>query len=408
MNSSVFILAGNAGYYNRGSEAITRGTVRILREYFDSPRFLAVSHYKTEEQFQKQCSSETDVDITHLKMCMPKRFESLWFLTKFSDVLYPKARKHIIYKDLKPHLDSARAVLAVGGDNYSLDYGVPKICTDLDDLALNRGKPMVIWCASVGPFNKKPDYERYMLNHLRKVHILARETETIAYLAKNGLTENVYRVADPAFVMEPEEPDIEKYGLDIEPGAVGINLSPLMARFVCGGDIEKWTALAADIVAKIAQLTRQKIYLIPHVMAKASNNDYLFLKKVRSLITKKKDRVVLIPPTLNAPQTKWIISKMAIFTGARTHSTIAALSSYVPTLSLAYSIKAKGVNKDIYDCLDYCIGPDELSPEAVADKMKYLLSESDSVKKHLESRIPQIKGLAISAGDILKKILNEQ
>ena len=39
----LFILAGNGPYENRGCEAIVRGTVKILRNYFQDPSFLCVS-----------------------------------------------------------------------------------------------------------------------------------------------------------------------------------------------------------------------------------------------------------------------------------------------------------------------------------------------------------------------------
>ena len=72
------------------------------------------------------------------------------------------------------------------------------------------------------------------------------------------------------------------------------------------------------------------------------------------------EKIFVIPPIYNAPETKWIISKMKFFAGARTHSTIAALSSYVPTLSFAYSIKAKGINKDIFGHEDLLYEPGKI------------------------------------------------
>lgn len=405
----LFILAGNAGYYNRGSEAIIRGTVRILREFFDEPRFLVVSHYKNDEQFKRQCLEETDTAITHKRMqTVRKRFDFMWFLSNTLNVTCPGAVKHIVYKDLKPYLGRAKAVLAVGGDNYSLDYGAPpKTCTDLDDLVVARGKPLVIWAASVGPFSTNPRYEKYMMSHLRKVYILARETLTIEYLAGYGLTENVYRVADPAFLMEPAEPKKQDGIPEIEDGAVGLNLSPLMGRFLADGNLKDWTRVCADIISKILGKTDGKIYLIPHVTATAANDDYLFLKNVLSIVTEQKHRVVLIPPIFNAPETKWIISKMSVFAGARMHSTIASLSCCVPTLILAYSMKAKGVGRDVYGHTNYCISSDELVPDVVAEKVAELLGKATDIRKDLERQMSEVRGLAMDSGRILQKILED-
>ena len=410
-NNSLFILAGNGSNYNRGCEAILRGTVRILRKHFDNPRFLVVSSYESDEEFKQQCLNETDASMTHKKMHrIYKRFDFLWFLTKVLKVTYPKAIKHVTYKDLKPYLSKAKAVLALGGDNYSLGYNnlLPHKCTDLDDLVVAGGKPLVIWGASVGPFSKIPAYERYMMNHLRKVHIFARETLTIGYLAGNGLTNNVYRVADPAFLLEPDAPKQKGVDLEIKKGAIGLNLSPIMARYLVHNNLNMWTGLSADIINKIMQKTGRPIYLIPHVLGNIGNNDYLFLKNVLTTIPNHKDQVILIPPIYNASETKWIISKMSVFAGARTHSTIASLSSCIPTLSFAYSMKAKGLNKDIFGHTRYCLSPDDLTPDTISGKISEVLRDSKDIKKHLDQCIPGFKDLAMSSGKILGEILGKQ
>lgn len=404
---SLFILAGNGSYYNRGCEAITRGTVHILRNFFDEPRFIAVTAYKNEEQFRQQRLKETDPAIIHKKMHMSYKRYDFHFFVRNALIIYPKILKHITYKDLKPHLEQAKAVLALGGDNYTVDYGKPRryqTVTALDDLVTAKGKPIIIWGASVGPFSKYPAYEKYMINHLRKVHILARETLTIQYLAEQGLTENVHRVADPAFLVEPSR---RSSTFEIEEGSIGLNLSPLMKNYVTDGSMTEWMRIASQIVNKVLEKTDRKVYLIPHVTGTAWNDDYLFLKSLLSTIPEQADRVVLVPPVFNASETKWIISKMTVFAGARMHSTIASLSCCVPTLSLAYSTKAKGLNKDIFGHTDYCLSADELEPDVVAEMIKGILSESKNMRNHLEQHIPKFKDLAMNAGEILRKILNE-
>ena len=57
--------------------------------------------------------------------------------------------------------------------------------------------------------------------------------------------------------------------------------------------------------------------------------------------------VNIMPSEFNASQIKQVISQFHFFIGARTHATIAAFSSGVPTISIAYSVKAKGINKDL-------------------------------------------------------------
>jgi colanic acid/amylovoran biosynthesis protein len=113
----------------------------------------------------------------------------------------------------------------------------------------------------------------------------------------------------------------------------------------------------------------------------------------------------LVSPEYNAAETKWIISQMALFAGARTHSTIAALSSGVPTLSFAYSIKAQGINRDIFGHTDYCMEPTDLDAEGVAGRVSSMLDDSAAIKNDLAGRIPGIQRAALHAGMGLKHLV---
>jgi colanic acid/amylovoran biosynthesis protein len=243
--------------------------------------------------------------------------------------------------------------------------------TTLDDLVLCNNRPLIIWGASIGPFKSVPDYERYMGDHLQKVTgIFARVSATITYLQSIGISKNVYAVADPAFVMDAVQSQERVY---IDKGAIGLNLSPLMATFITGGDMEQWTKIAAAIIAKVADRTEGQVYLIPHVTNPNSNN-YTFMQRALSLISEDNKDVVLVPPVYNAAETKWIISKMAVFAGARTHSTIATISSGVPTLSFSYSMKARGISRDIFGHADYCLEPTDMNAEVVSSQINSILT----------------------------------
>lgn len=312
------------------------------------------------------------------------------------------------YHDMLPYLSDSNAVLSIGGDNYSLDYGVPKRFTDLDDFVNKRSKPIILWGVSVGPFTAMPRYEQYMSDHLRKVTgIFARESITISYLNNIGVKKNIHSSADPAFLLDPVKPNGIDDLVPMNKDAIGINLSPLMAKYITSGDQEQWIKLSSQIIQTIALKTEIPVYLIPHVTETGTNNnDYIFMKKVLSLIHENKN-IVLIPPIFNAAETKWIISRMTIFAGARTHSTIAALSSCVPTLSFAYSIKAQGINRDIFNHADYCLDPKDINVNGIYSLVTSMLNQHTSIKKELEERIPMVQRKAMNAGMMLKQIIGE-
>ena len=405
-DSPLFILAGNGPYRNRGCEAIVRGTVKILRNTFQDPTFLSVSVLRNDE-LEQQVNGETDPAITHKKLNDERYGKKRSFFQRILSLPFAAKEKYYLCHEMLPFIDDAAAVLSVGGDNYSLDYGIPRLFTDLDDVVLEKKRPLILWGASVGPFWKLPDYERSMKRHLKKVTaIFARESATRDYLSKLGITEQVYPVADPAFLLDPQEPAGEHRTLAIPEGAIGLNLSPRMAKYVTGGDIPRWEQVSADIVSSIARRTSRPLYLIPHVTVPGSD-DFTFMEKVcRRTDVQAGSRITLVLPGYSAAETKWILSKMSLFAGARTHATIAALSSAVPTLSFGYSIKAKGINRDIFGHEEYCLDPDQLTPEIVTLRIESLLDNGDEVKNELLRKIPFIQESAMNAGTCLRDILD--
>jgi polysaccharide pyruvyl transferase WcaK-like protein len=242
-----------------------------------------------------------------------------------------------------------------------------------------------------------------MVNHLRKFSlILARETRTLTYLKNLGL-ENLALVADPAFLLKPEPLP----GFSVPANTVGVNLSPLTSWRGTDGDLEKWCIVCAKFVEKL-QARFNNILLIPHVASpQPFNDDPTFLAQVYSALSCKKG-VTLLEQFPSAGSLKWIISQCELFIGARTHATIAALSTGVPTLSLAYSQKAWGLNQDIFGHTDYCYDVSELEAEERVDRAVTLFcKQRDAIREILVKTIPLHKERASSAGTLLRQSLNK-
>ena len=90
---------------------------------------------------------------------------------------------------------------------------------------------------------------------------------------------------------------------------------------------------------------------------------------------------------------------------ARTHATIAAFSTGVPTISLGYSRKAQGINQDVFDTTDYCLKSSELSAASLTDLVGRVLREEEAIRKHLIARAAVLKTSAMAAGPKLLEIV---
>jgi polysaccharide pyruvyl transferase WcaK-like protein len=276
----------------------------------------------------------------------------------------------------------------------------------LDEHLHQLGVPVMLWGGSVGPFDTDPVFAPEMYAHLHTMRaIFVRESDSYEYLKQHGIDANLHRMSDPAFAMEPVEPPADKIGCPVPPGAIGLNLSPLMAKYVTGGDMDAWVRLGADMVQSIAETTRRHVLLIPHVTW-AETDDHAFLRRVADACSEARiGNVSCLGGNLSAAETKWVIARCAAFAGARTHATIAAISSGVPTLSLAYSRKARGLNQDIFGSQDYCLQPSEITPTNVAQRLVDLLERSDAMVNHLARSLPGIRESALHSGAILRRLI---
>jgi colanic acid/amylovoran biosynthesis protein WcaK/AmsJ len=260
----------------------------------------------------------------------------------------------------------------------------------------------VLWGASVGPFDSRPDMAGEMHRHLAGMAaITAREDRSAAYLERVGAGARAHRVSDPAFLMEPEDPG----EVDVAPdGAVGLNFSPLMARWATGGDMGAWTERCTEIVTAVAGETGRRVLLVPHVTA-PHDDDLGLLREVRSRATGRGVEVDCLDGSLRAAQIKAVIARLACFAGARTHSTIAAMSTGVPTVSFSYSVKAAGINEDVYGNVDLCLEPAELEPAVAAERISRALSDADSLRSLLASRLPAVRERAMMGADVVRDVI---
>ena len=405
--SYTFLLVGTGHYSNRGCEAIVRGTTTILSQYFPNSKFI-LSSFGRKEELELNAKNEIDKRIIHKipNNSNIKRFSLVWWKYRIFLRHYPVLQQKYQFGVQMDALKEAHCALQIGGDNYSLDYGFPKKFVELDNALLQIGKPLILWGCSVGPFKKDKQIENFMRKHLKKFKlILARESETVSYLGSIGLEENVRLVADPAFLMEPTPPKLsEDILLFLKQKPIGLNLSPLLGKY---RDQKQWFNDAVNCVKELITSKLGPILLVPHVNTKGQS-DYKFMYSILQYLNKKNSsQIKILPPNLRAAEYKWCISQLKMFAGARTHSTIAALSENIPTISIGYSMKAKGINKDIFEHTKWLISAKELNPINLVDKFKELNNDIYNVKKILDINIPKIKKRAQNAAhyllDILKK-----
>ncbi len=100
---------------------------------------------------------------------------------------------------------------------------------------------------------------------------------------------------------------------------------------------------------------------------------------------------------------------MPIFRGARTHATIAAYSTCVPTLVVGYSVKARGIARDIFGSEDNMVIPVQSleHEDDLVNAFKYIQENESNIRQHLQNFMPSYIEKAWQAGEEVKKLLEK-
>lgn len=396
--SPLFILAGNASCANRGSEAIVRSTIAILEREFSGCRFISSAEMA---DAARDPGVIRHPRVTHVTWPQGRR----WFSAGFYRRQYLKLRGWGDFP-FAPYLAQAHAFVGRAGDNLTLDYGeeLPVRQLAAAERALGAGVPTILYGATIGPFDANPALEKHVMERLKRVdRICVRDPLTLEYLQAKGVRENICDVPDPAFVLRPEQPALNDEVLGfLRQGCLGLNLSPLLGRYRSDG--AAWPEVALECLRAIDRRVNLPILLIPHVTI-ASSNDHLFMQELLRRLPHRRNPIVLVGPEPDACGMKWIISKVRFFIGARTHATIAALSSCVPTVTIGYSRKATGINRSIFGHEQWVMPLDQLSPENLASLGARLEQSAQPVRQHLESVMPAYVERAWSGGRKIREAI---
>lgn len=382
----VMYLHGGSG--NHGCEAIINSTCHMIPEI---PKLL-VTNSEKEDRFY---SLEPLCDILQERKIAEHFFAHVWYYAWRA--LFHDPESFMRYR-FKAVLGKNRAPLyvSVGGDMYCYELSKREAITA--NSTFNRaGAKTVLWGCSIEPgLLKEPemiaDMKRYAL-------ITPRESITEQALYEAGVTENVKRFPDPAFALRPESCKLPE-GFPTGK-TIGINVSPMIVRYERkpGITIRNYKKL----IDHILQTTENSIALIPHVMWNY-NDDRLTLAELYQGYEENK-RVFLFPD-LPCRQIKYIISKCRAFIGARTHATIAAYSSQVPTIVVGYSVKARGIARDLFGSEEKYVLPvqDLEKEETLCQAYDWLMQEEEPIRMRLAQIMPGYCSEAQAAGEELRKL----
>lgn len=378
----VLFMHGGSG--NHGCEAIVRTTSRILN---GPENVLLWSYARAQDEKYGVDRLLDSINATEELV----RFSPAYFEMQIRRRLlgHQDANRKVFLK----HLFKDRLAVAIGGDNYCYPWSA-KDAVEMNREIRKYAVATVLWGCSVDPEAITPE----VADDLAKYDLItAREQITYELLKK--LNPNTIKVADPAFLLEKEMAPLPAGFM--EGNTVGINVSPLILGYTDNRNIvlENYEKL----IRYILENTNMQICMIPHVVWEG-NDDRVPIAYLMERFADTQ-RICTVPDG-NACVLKGYISRCRFFVGARTHATIAAYSSCVPTLVAGYSVKSRGIALDLFGAEEHYVVPVQNmeTDNALLDQFVWLMKYESEIRRRLEQIMPEYLDAARSAEDAVKKL----
>ena len=385
-----------SGTYNRGTEALVRGTIQLFQETFGNINVTLSSSTPNEDSLLK---------LPYVSAYIPRVTKHHGILCRIIQKIsrLVSKKKRYDFSKLVEYAKRQDIILVVGADNYDVAYNAFEGLHTQNVLLKKecRGKLFLYDCS----LNKDSVTEQFIDEAKMFDAFSVREHQTLENLKGKYNGDNLYYFPDPAFIMPPQSVELPKYWK--ANNMVGINLSTLIVGFSYGSGLhDKVIGAYKYMMDKILEETQFDIVLIPHVMKR---KDLAILEEIKELY-KSNGRVHLISnEDYKSPELKYIISSCRFFVGARTHATIAAYSSCVPTLVLGYSTKSIGIAQDLFGTEEgYVISiKDVKQKEDLWNGLENIIRNEKEIKAQLQEKMPHYQEQVYSMTKLFKELLEK-
>jgi polysaccharide pyruvyl transferase WcaK-like protein len=387
-------LYGHASSANHGNEAIVRGLKEIFHDYR-----IELFSFIVERDREFDLDEIVTIHQNGIKLNKYNPINVInHFYRRFTNSDLPSYLE-FQFKHIFQH--NNKVFFLEAGDQYCESGRHRNFYAYINKKLNQKGKNTVAYGCSIDPEVLQiksviEDLNRYSL-------ILPRETVTYKALCNSDVNTKIFQISDPAFAMNSQEVPLPRQFSEND--VVGINAGPLSQGLQPFYDL--FVENNRNLIEYLLKNTEFCIALIPHVHWGAGFSDLTTLNALFETY-KSSGRVVLIP-IQSAMKLKYIISKCRFMITLRTHASIAAYSSCVPTLVTGYPTKSSGIATDIFGTTEnYIVPVSTLDRKTqIKDAFKWFLDNEAKILGILRERIPSYIEKAYSAREPIELLLEE-
>lgn len=231
-----------------------------------------------------------------------------------------------------------------GGDSFADIYSAKRFSYiwATKAMALARGVPLQFSPQTIGPFTRQP-YKMLAEQVMRRADaVVARDPMSFEAIRTMAPRTRAIQSVDVAFVLPFQRPA----PCDDGRLQIGVNVSALLYNRGFSGENEfglevDYAALMKRLIATLSARPDMRVHLFCHV-----NSDVLVPEddgRVADMLAREFPEAVRVPDFKSPSDAKSFISGMDFVVSGRMHACIAAFSSGVPVVPIAYSRKFTGL-----------------------------------------------------------------
>lgn len=385
---------------NRGCVALTFSTIYIIKKLMEEKGFkcefylLNSGHHENRKYILQ--SGGVELEYYAISNIVPMGIVGILKpMIKIKDTLTTLK----LYKQ-------ADAILDIGaGDSFTDIYGQRRFYSIYTQHRVGAfyKLPYCLLPQTIGPFNN-PNIRKKAVKEIKRVKcVLTRDKQSYDYVRKIAPGKEVTECIDVAFFMPYEREHFQEGYIH-----VGLNISALLwhggyTRNNQFGLKTDYQHLVRSIINYFLTINGVKLHLVPHVVGGERHIENDFAVSYDLWKEYSHDNLLLAPMFLDPIIAKGYIGGLDFFMGARMHSTIAAFSTGVPVVPMAYSRKFNGL---FIDTLNY---KDVVDLKTMDDESALSFIEECFARRDNERLLinEQMNTTVRERGELLKKKLSE-
>lgn len=389
------VLTGTYNSANKGDAAMQLGALREIAELdpssvvtllspfpaLDAPFYAPIRVARCNRR--NLIAATLDLVLAMLWRLIPWRIKPSWLLSA--------PMRLVSESDL---------VVDLSGDMLTDDYGPHVAYSHYIPLlrAMVLGRPYLLCGQSIGPFKMTRPLARLVLRNAAEITV--RDAISLAnVLALDIDPARVSVTADMAFLMPPASREralqiLAHEGFsDSGRPVLGVSISRLIERKYRSNSENRdggaFVELVSAAISRVAREQEANVIFVSHVTGPALDKDDRRISKEVNKRLAAGVHAKVLAGDYRPEELKAIIATCDVFCGARMHANIAALSSGVPTVAIAYSHKTPGIMAE-FGMGEFVLQAQSLTARSLGDLMSRAFHERGAIVEELEKRIARV------------------